>query len=137
MLNKKKSASLLSTVLLVSMLAGCSKAPDKSTADGDKKDKTDVAADAAKDSSATTDPAKTDAASSDRATGEAAKTDEAAASDATVDVAGAGSLRPQVKIGLNALPADLVICTVSSSPISEADYRRMMKIQQVQLQQQI
>lgn len=43
----------------------------------------------------------------------------------------------QIKISLESLPNDMVICTVAGKPITIADYRRMMKIQQAQAQTNI
>jgi len=133
---KKKSATLLSTVLLLSLLAGCSKS-DQKAAQTEKKDgaQTVATADAGKtaDSQSATPAAAADAAK----TGDAAAPANAAKTDADATAGGANQLPGQIHISLNELPDDLVICTVAGSPIKVADYRRMMKIQQVQLQQTI
>jgi parvulin-like peptidyl-prolyl isomerase len=137
-LNTKKTATFCSTVLLISMLAGCSKSVDKA-AGTDKKDGTVASTDASK----TADAAKTDTANTD-----AAKTDSAAPGttpEATATKDGAkdtaadnsGSLPGQIHISLNDLPDDLVICTVADAPVTVANYRHMLKIQQAELQQQI
>jgi parvulin-like peptidyl-prolyl isomerase len=145
---KKKSATLLSTVLLLSLLAGCSKSDQKAGQPAEKKDGTQTVASADAGKTADSQPAApaasadagkttTDAAApttADTAKTDAAKTD-AAKPDATAD--SGNQLPGQIHISLNDLPDDLVICTVAGSPIKVADYRRMMKIQQVQLQQTI
>lgn len=157
----KKSAALLSTMLLAASLAGCSQSqqktgqgqgqtPDKkdatavASADGGKTatDATKPAADATKpaaDASKTADTAATPSATApaDTTAATTATTAGKDAAPATADSGGTPQLPGQIHISLNELPDDLVICTVAGSPIKVADYRNMMKIQQVQLQQQI
>lgn len=43
----------------------------------------------------------------------------------------------QIKISLESLPNDMTICTVGSRPITIGEYRRMLKLNQVQAQQNL
>jgi parvulin-like peptidyl-prolyl isomerase len=61
----------------------------------------------------------------------------AAKKDPQVTTTVAPNGQKQIKISLESLPNDMVICTVSGKNITIGDYRRMLKLQQVQAQQNI
>lgn len=67
------------------------------------------------------------------------KTDaaDAASKKPAVTTTTAPNGQKQIKISLDTLPDDMVICTVSGKTITIADYRRMLKIQQAQAQANI
>jgi hypothetical protein len=115
----KSSVALISTALLVSLLGACTKADHRDG--GSQKDAA---------TTTTTDGTKTaTAASTSTNTSTAAGGDKTASS--------AGTLPGQIRVNLNDLPDDMVICTVGDTPITVGDYRHMQKLQQAQLQQQI
>src|SRR4029434_7564063 len=66
-------------------------------------------------------------------------TDKPAGASATASADAAKTRIPEVqaaqrKVNLEELPDKMVICTVGGSPISVGEYRRMYKLQQIQLQ---
>jgi len=117
---KKSALNLVSALCLIGMLAGCSSV--------DKKDGT---------SSTKTDPDKTAGTSTTAAPDKAAETPPAVVAGQASDVTTTTTLpsgQKQIKISLDTLPNDMVICTVAGKAITIADYRRMLKLQQAQAQ---
>jgi parvulin-like peptidyl-prolyl isomerase len=55
----------------------------------------------------------------------------------TVTTTVAPNGQKQIKISLDTLPNDMTICTVAGKNVTIGDYRRMLKLQQVQAQQNI
>lgn len=118
--NKQRAALLALATLLT--LAGCSKGPDTgSTTKKDEGDKTKTAT-------------KSDDASKTSETADAGKSD---ATKTATTSAVTKSPNGQVKINMNELPEDVVIVNVGSAPIKVGEYRRMLKLEQVQLNKSI
>lgn len=122
---------------LVSLLSGCSKAsPDKSSSTTGKTE-------TAKTESGKTMPPDTTSGTAQTPDSKTAQTNAAGSQttpqpqaeqsvDKTAAVPDNDLNKP--KINLDRLPGSTVICTVSGDPITVAEYQRMFKLQQIQMQ---
>jgi parvulin-like peptidyl-prolyl isomerase len=138
---KKSSATLLTTLCLVSLLAGCTK-PEKTSTSTTK---TDTEAGTAVKTSTDSTTATTDAAekkddttvAADAGSTATTPADSSAVSKTAATTAAPGSAAvnaPKVAVNLNKLDGKLVICTVAGDPITVNEYRNMLTMQQIQMQ---
>ena len=124
------------------LLTACSKDQQASQAT-DKKTSADSATSTDTSATTTSTTSTNTATAADSTSTDATKTDKIA--DASADKAGgkadAGKADKDGKgkntVSLNDLPNDMVIVTVGSRPLKVGDYRRMLKIQQIQMQQSV
>ncbi len=106
------SKYVLTSICFVSLLAGCANAPDKTSS-------------TSSDSKSTTE--------SQTVTNAENKTENKTATTENVDKNTNKAINPQFKIDINKLPDNMPIYIVGNTKITVADYKRMLKVQQLQL----
>lgn len=132
----KKLALLITSGSILVLLAGCSKAPPGAKTEGPagkdagKQDQTETGSkDAAKE------PVTPPVAATDTASQPPAGPATSPQSAGTANAPPAPQANPpQQKVDVDNLPSDMVILTVSGAPVTVGGYRRMFKMQQIQLE---
>lgn len=126
-MKKVRTNELLAASLCLLVLGGCSQNQGTATST------------AAKPPAQAAGTGSTAGATAAAPTGNAASQPATATSDKTATTNGAtpAGLPPQVHMDLAQLPDDLVICTVGSHPVTVAEYRTALKVQQVALEPQL
>lgn len=121
---RKSSVALLSTLAVLGLLTGCSKADQKSTTST----KTETS------TSATSTDTSTSSDSANKAA-DTAENKDGDTSTANKDAAGAPAKAGAPRqVNLSTLPQDLVMVTVAGNPIRVRDYQRMLKLNTAQMQ---
>lgn len=138
----KSSSALLSAVFVASLLSGCAK--DDLGSSGVKKDvdkTTNATADQFSTSTTTSTASGTTATSSGTSTDTSnpstvstVASNPSASQNPTTAAAAAAGMPKQIKVNINKLPDDLVICNIDGNPIKVGEYRNMLKLQQTQMQ---
>lgn len=125
-----KFTDLIVAICTVSLCAACSQAPQKELEKTESK--TPEATKTAQTTGDTTNENKADLEKKPESETKASADDKPSDNTPPVPTKAASG---QVKINLNELPNDTPICTVAGNAIRIGDYKRMLKLQQIQIHQ--